>query len=60
MNDPNKQKKKEEMEKLEAERLRKLEAAKKEIDEAKNNPPHPKRQSDEQESDGSANAFENK
>ena len=59
MNDPNKQKKKEEMEKLEAERLRKLEDAKKEIDEAKNHP-HPKRQSDEQDSDGSAHAFENK
>lgn len=60
MSDPKKQQKKEEMEKLEAERLRKLDAAKKEIDEAKNISPHPERESDEQESDGSANAFENK
>ena len=62
MPDPKNQKDhdREELEKLEAERLEKIAAAKKEI--------HPKEEAktgdedgiDEQDSDGSANAFENK
>jgi hypothetical protein len=51
---------KEEMEKQEAERRKKLAGAKKEIETSQEPLPDDKSNTDEQESDGSANAFENK
>jgi hypothetical protein len=51
---------KEEMEKQEAERRKKLAGAKKEIETSQEPLPDDKSNTDEQVSDGSANAFENK
>lgn len=61
MEDSNKKKKEqEELEKEEAERKEKLAAAKKEIDPEAVKAGKMNKETDEQESDGSANAFENK
>ena len=51
---------KEDMEKQETERQKKLAEAKKEIEDSHDPPPDEESKIDEQESDGSANAFENK